>query len=189
MSRPSQTRWIRNALLALGLALAGCGETPITAPGPDAGAAPQLIALSDGATAFVAPPDMTALASGTMTQAGVTSSATINGAVGGRLTCGRFAVTVLPGTFSGTGTVTMTMPDPTVSVVDLSISPSTLNSFKVAVALSYDPSGLALTAPVTIYWFDGKKWVDLVAKADSKTGLPTVSLKHFSPYGAGKAGW
>ena len=91
-----------------------------------------------------------ALASGTLSLAAVTSSATLNGAVGGRLTCGRFAVNVLPGTFVGTGTVTMTMRDPTVAIVDLSIAPSVLNDFKVAVDLSYDPTGLGLTSPVYV---------------------------------------
>ena len=195
MNGSRRMNWLARAAAATAaaLVLAGCGTTTMGPAAQAPGAsAPELVSQSGGTGTFVPAPVLDqegALASGTLSLAAVTSSATLNGAVGGQLTCGRFAVNVLPGAFVGTGTVTMTMRDPTVAIVDLSIAPSVLNDFKVAVDLSYDPTGLGLTSPVTIYWFDGKKWVDLVAKPDSKTGFPTVHLKHFSPYGAGKAGW
>jgi hypothetical protein len=197
MRRTSTTRWMRLAMTALALALAGCGETPVTGPtqplSQGAGtAAPVLVSVSGGTGTFVpAPTQETVLAAGSLSLTGLTSSVSINGALGGRLTCGRFAVSVPAGAFAGTGTVTMRMSDSTVAVVDLGITPTTLNNFKTAVDLSYNPTGLGLTDPISIYWYDSNKkvWVDLVAKVDSKTGLPTVHLKHFSPYGAGKAGW
>jgi len=85
--------------------------------------------------------------------------------------------------------VTMTMDDTTLAVVDLSIAPRRLNGFAVPVELSYDPRGLALTSPVTIFWLDSKTWVDLGAAPQQGTGLPTADLQHFSKYAAGKAGW
>ncbi|HYJ33498.1 MAG TPA: hypothetical protein VE326_09795, partial [Candidatus Binatia bacterium] len=119
----------------------------------------------------------------------LSSSAVIDGSVGGTLTCGRFVVTVPPGAYTGAGTITMSMDDSVLAVVDLSIAPKRLNGFEVPVGLSYNPRGLALTSPVTIFWLDFKTWVDIGADPQPGTGLPTADLQHFSKYSAGKAGW
>lgn len=196
MKRPNLTRWLASAVAGLALALSGCGEVPSTAPAPTpsdgmASSSPEILRLS-GTTAYFGPaPNMEVQAAGSVNASATTASLKVNGSVGGRLSCGRFTVVVPPNSFSGTGTVSMSLRDTTVAVVDLNITPATLNNFKSPVALSYDPSGLGLTDPVTIYFYDSNRrvWIDLLARVDSKTGLPTVQLKHFSPYGAGKAGW
>jgi len=185
---------------AAALALAGCG-TPPTGPAPTApngSAAPSAFVLSvapDGSFEYVPAPAGDALlalgrSGGTVAPSrALTTSAKIDGSVGGKVACGRFVVTVPPGAFDGTGTVSMAMDDSLVAVVDLSITPRGLNGFAVPVELSYDPRGLALKSPVTIFWLDSKTWVDLGARPQPGTGLPMADLQHFSKYSAGKAGW
>ena len=196
MRRNLVTGWIRTLALAgsVALSLSGCGEAPPTAPAPGSaglGGTPQLLSVAGGPVSFVRVPDGDALNAAAAGPTALTSSTSINSQLGGSLACGRFIVTIPPGALAGTGTVSMRMSDPTLAFVDLTITPNTLNDFKVPVLLTYNTTGLALTDPVTIYWYDSsrKRWVDLSARIDSKTGLPTVSLRHFSPYGAGKAGW
>ena len=114
----------------------------------------------------------------------------VNGSRGASLQCGRFSLSVPAGAFSGTGTVTMTLTDNTLAVVDLEISPASLNQFGRPVRLTYNTSGLSPAGGrYTIYWYNPATgtWVDLNAKTDRTTA--SVSLQHFSKYRAGKAGW
>jgi len=188
----------------MAFAATGCGETPLNAPpaggttgsnAPSASAPRLVLEPVAGTATFETAPDMntdgTPVLSADAVTRQLTSSADIDGAVGGTLRCGRFVVKVPPGAFAGKGTVTMKVPDSQIAFVDLSIS-GVPNQFKTGVALSYDPTGLNLTDPLTIYWYDttAQDWVDLHARTNLlPTGYPTVLLNHFSPYGGGKAGW
>jgi hypothetical protein len=207
MKRSSLAGWTRTLALAalIAFAASGCGEAPVNAPltsGNGSGSnspsasAPRLVLETTGGTATfeTAPemnPDGTPVLSADAVTRQLTTSAVVDGAVGGALKCGRFVLKVPPGAFDGKGTITMNVPDSEIAFVDLSIS-GVPNQFKTGVALSYDPTGLNLTDPITIYWFDttAQDWVDLHARTNLlPTGYPTVLLGHFSPYGGGKAGW
>lgn len=187
------------AALVAALALAGCGDAPLGPSAPALGSAGSsapaiLVVGADGSVSYLtAPTEAEFLAAGRTPGAAPNRSlstvAVVDGSVGGKLACGRFVVTVPPGAFIGTGTISMCMPDTAQAVLDLTISPRELNSFKVPVQLSYDPRGLSLTNPVTILYLDAKTWVDLGARPQAGTGLPTADLAHFSKYAAGKAGW
>lgn len=203
MNGPRNLRWIARAMAtgAAALALAGCGTTPTgpAAIAPSGSAAPSAFVLSvasDGSFDYVAAPTGDALLARGRSGGGTSApsralsvTAQVDGTVGGNLSCGRFVVTVPPGAFDGMGTITMCMEDSALAVVDLTISPRRLNGFAAPVGLSYNPRGLALTSPVTIFWLDSKTWVDLGAAPQPGTGLPTADLQHFSKYAAGKAGW
>lgn len=184
------TGWIRT-LAATGfmaVVLSGCGGLPLNAPSLDALGPPAPTTGWSGTPDFISTVPASAAK---LPITGLSASAGINGLLGGNLSCGRFRVRIPAGAFSGTGTVTMTVADTGTAVVSLSISPSNLNNFKVPAALSYDPTGLGVTDPVVIYWYDSQRrtWVSLGTSIDLATGLPTVLLTHFSTYGAGKAGW
>jgi hypothetical protein len=198
MSGARYLRWIASAMAAgaAALVLAGCGEPP-TAPAPpepgSASGSPSVLFVgADGSFSYVDATTDALLAGsrgGSAPSRSLTTTAKVDGGVGGKLSCGRFVVTVPPGAFSGTGTVSMTLADSALAVVDLSISPNALNRFAVPVQLSYDPRGLALVSPVTIFWLDHTKWVGLPTRPQLGTGFPTADLQHFSKYSAGKAGW
>jgi len=184
------TGWIRTLAAAgfMAVVLSGCGGLPLNAPSLDSLGAPAPTSGWSGTPEFIS--TVPALGAKLPTT-GLSSSAGISGSTGGTVTCGRFRVKIPAGAFSGKGTVTMTVADTAVAVVSLSISPGSLNNFKIPVALSYNPTGLNLSYPVVIYWYDStrKVWVSLATGVDVATGLPTVLLTHFSNYGAGKAGW
>ena len=123
--------------------------------------------------------------------------AVIDGAVGGRLQCGRFLLSIPAGAFEGEGTVSMTMPDETVMVVDIEISPATLNNFNEQVQLCLLTDGTTLNEDdLQIYWWDPDRteWkalgcsTDLSAITGTTEGILTP-LSHFSRYSGGKAGW
>jgi len=183
--------WLRTLAAAgfVAVVLSGCGGLPLNAPSlGDALAPPGPTTGWSGTPGFISTvPTLAAK----LPITGLSSSRGINGLLGGSLSCGRFRVTIPAGAFSGTGTVTMTVADTGTAVVALSISPSNLNNFKLPAVLSFDPTGLGLTYPVVIYWYDTQRkvWVSLATGVDVATGLPTVLLTHFSTYGAGKAGW
>jgi len=150
----------------------------------------------DGSVTFVTPSTDEALlarpadpSQPTQPSPALTRKVTVDGDVGAKLTCGRFVVTIPPGAVRGSGTVTATMPDSCVAVVDLTISPPSLNGFATPVQLSYDNRGLTLLQPLTIYYWNGTTWVDLGVSPQAGTGFPTADLMHFSKYSAGKAGW
>jgi len=185
------TGWLRTLAAAgfMAVVLSGCSGLPVNAPSlDDALGPPSPTSGWSGTPEFIS--TVPSLATKLPTT-GLKSSAGINGSIGGTVTCGRFRVRIPAGAFSGKGTVTMTVADTAVAQVDLTISPSNLNNFKVPVALSYNTTGLGLTYPVVIYWYDSQRrlWVGLNTNVDAVTSLPTVSLTHFSKYGAGKAGW
>lgn len=121
-----------------------------------------------------------------------TTSAEVDGTLGGVVRSGRWTVVVPPGAFSGVGTITMSVPDRNTFLCGLDIKPGSLNNFLVPVELSFSTQGLSIDpTTLTIYWYDSanKKWVDVHGVGDSGKQLVAVLLSHFSTYGAGKAGW
>lgn len=189
----------------VGLALAGCSTSPLAPPDPALmggttgtfTSPPILTVSSDGTVGYIAAPTGTSpegvLAAGSLTGPNyVSSSATINGNRGGTVQAGRFSVTIPPGAYAGTATITVTMADSTVMICDLGISPSSANKFKYPAQLTASLAGLSVDPTTfTMYWYDPSKkvWVNLLSQsATSSTGL-TAYLDHFSKYSAGKAGW
>jgi hypothetical protein len=189
-------------LMAFGLALAGCSQSPL-APGQGGGpqatgtAPPMLTVAPDGQGEYVPcdedgdgegmpPTDSTGTKSAHATMK-------IDGADGGTLTVGRFTLKLPPGAFTGTGMVTMTMRDTTVLVCELDVTPSTANAFRNPAELTADLSGLNVPGDeVAIYWYDPtrERWDSCPAQTkDAGTTRVTAYLQHFSTYGAGKAGW
>ncbi len=122
----------------------------------------------------------------------ISSSATVDGMVGGTVRCGRWTVVVPPGAYSGAGTITISVPDKSATTCDLDIKPGGLNGFLVPVELSLSTQGLNVDpTTLTIYWYDPAtgKWMDVHGTGDSGKQTLTAYLYHFSTYAAGKAGW
>lgn len=134
-----------------------------------------------------------------------TVSAKIDGLLGGKMQCGRFFLSVPPLAFIGSGTITMTTVDSTVMICDVEISPASLNGFRQPIHLGMNTTGLAVGCDtLTMYWYDpsSKHWVDMGADKSlddvaellgiqlpaNVSGIVT-SVRHFSRYGGGKAGW
>jgi hypothetical protein len=123
------------------------------------------------------------------------ASASINGAVGGTVTCGRFTLTFAPGAFSGVQTITIL--DTTAPYVECRLLPEGL-PFSAPVTLAIDLKGT--TGPdsnLSVFWYDPAApalmpWVDVGGQYNiSKKTLTTV-LAHFSTYrpgSLGRAGW
>ena len=213
------------ALAAATLLLAfvvGCGTSPM-APDPAAGggtaggpapapAGPKILIINaDGSVSYTRPPASVSLA-GSMAQADVrpsadralSQSAVMDGAVGGKMRCGRFVLLVPAGAFDGTGTVTMSMPDSTIMIVDLSIAPAELNGFKLPVDLAITTTDVSVTPDsLQLYYYnpESNEWLSLACDTavqddprlvedvlTTTRGLLTP-LEHFSKYSAGKAGW
>jgi len=200
-------------LLALVLSVAGCGESilnPATPGGEPSGntgggetlAGPEILMITDDQSVrymklAAEPVDGTVEPA---TSRAIHVSTDIDGAVGGRLQCGRFLLSVPPGAFEGKGTVSMSMADETVMIVDVEISPVELNTFDIPVKLCLLTDGTnLLEEDLQIYWWDPAKSVwtamgcdrdlsDDTAITGTTEGLLT-NLSHFSRYSGGKAGW
>jgi hypothetical protein len=201
-------------LLALALSLAGCSDSVLrpNLPGGDTGGTdpienepltgPEILTIAEDLTVrFVKlatePLDETVLPE---TERAIHVSAVIDGDVGGQLRCGRFLLAVPPGAFEGEGTISMSMADETVMVVDVEISPVSLNDFNEPVKLCLLTDGTGLDEEdLQIYWWDPDKaeWTamgcdrdlsDDTAVTGTSEGLLT-HLSHFSRYSGGKAGW
>jgi hypothetical protein len=186
------------------LLLSGCGQSPVgpTDPSQGSGAggtrqAPPLVTVEpDGTVTYVDAPCDTANQTGVidpLLPASLRASAWISGSVGGVVRAGRFAVRIPAGAFPGVAQVTVTMPDSSMMLCDLSISPASVNQFKVPVQLVADLSATDMTdaSTCTMYWYDPNRvlWKNLVAKTRTSGTLVVTDLDHFSKYAAGKAGW
>jgi hypothetical protein len=203
----------------LAVAAAGCGTSPTSPLATGGGtvtpaSGPQVLKVNaDGSVSFVSLPP--ALLSPTPIPLDnnltydprrvVVVTARVDGAVGGRVICGRFVATVPAGAFAGVGTITMTLPDSTLMLCDLEVSPAELNGFAVPVDLALHTSGTGADLDsLDIYWWDpaNSAWTsmgcqkavlepvlaDEVLTAEPVTGV-SLQLNHFSKYAAGKAGW
>jgi hypothetical protein len=128
--------------------------------------------------------------------ASLSGSATIGGLLGGSLKVGRYTVTVPPGAYLGTATITIKVPDPTVLRCDLSISPASANHFLVPVTLVADASGangISLISLQTVTLNETTGVWGLVPNVSVNVLNQRVytPLFHFSKYGivGGKGGW
>jgi len=203
------------------VAAAGCGTAPTAPIEAGSGSAytpadvpPILQVKADGSVGWVAMP--VALQSGYLEPGGdartfdpkraLTSTAKVDGAVGGRIVCGRYVLSVPPGAFAGTGTITMSLPDSTLMLCDLDIAPASLNGFALPLDLTLHTSETAAELDsLEIYWWDpsASKWTSMgcqkstllervltkeLISTDAAEGV-RLELDHFSRYETGKAGW
>ena len=121
-----------------------------------------------------------------------TVAGSVNGARGGSVSNGIWALTIPAGAFSGTAEISISVPELNAYTCDLQIT-GAANSFRIPVRLvantssrPEDPSAL------TIYWYNPQSstWVDQNAVGDSSRRTVAASLSHFSTYRLGaKAGW
>jgi len=167
--------WNRSVATALFLCLLSLAPTPALAAGPpatkDAPSSSSEISTFRRAT---------------------TVTGSVNGARGGSVSNGIWALTFPAGAFSGTAEISISVPDLNPYTCDLQITGAP-NSFRIPVRLAAntstrpeDPSALA------IYWYNPQTlaWVDQSAAGDSSGRTVTAGLSHFSTYKLGaKAGW
>ncbi len=212
------SRVVRWTMLGTMLAVfAGCGDSLVGTTGGTPGGGTTnpaltgpdiLVVYPDGTTAWTKPPlDYDPQMASGPGHAGTRNTVTmpVVGLLGAKLQCGRFFLTIPPGAFLGTGTVTMSTLDSTLMICDVEIFPKTLNLFREPVQLSMSTVGANCDSDsLTMYWYDpdAKDWVDMGVDRDLSdnpecTGGPypanmtgiVATLQHFSRYGGGKAGW
>lgn len=216
-------RWLMIPVVLLTM-LNGCTDVP-TAPETSGGgtvstppAGPQVLKISAaGAVSWVPMPTANPTSTpiiiaedpvggGAAETDPLSVTARIDGAQGGTVVCGHFVAKIPPGAFEGVGDVTMSMRDRSLMIVDLEVSPSTLNGFAVPVELSLRTDGTTADLDsLDIYWWDpsADQWTAMAAQKstalepvplDASQTTDTVEgvrllLNHFSKYAAGKAGW
>lgn len=175
--------WILATLVAA-LAIWGCSTAPTA---PSVGADQKGVASSSLLPADLG--DLDGTTTSLLSSTSLLVSRTINGALGGVIPAGDWKVVVPAGAFSGTAVITVKVPDASVRKVDLSISPPSLNSFQIPVALWCRFDSVVEAQSNDIYWWDpaAKTWrvVASTALLQSRVAL----LPHFSTYSGGRAGW
>jgi hypothetical protein len=183
--------------ICLALGLAGCGSDGQVAPptsalgGGDESLA-QVASMSGGAPTV---PGQNAQGWGPGCPDRVFSvSAPIDGAVGGIVQLSQCVLTVPPGAFEGTKTITMQCNN--AAGLQCQLYPEGLQ-FARPVQLTMRLLGTPLDGlGTTIYWWDPNAgdgaWVDMNGTYDPKLHTVTADLQHFSLYAAargGRAGW
>jgi hypothetical protein len=182
--------------VALVLGLAGCGTDRSVAPPT------QAMGIDGGqwAQATAAPgtnPSAKGTGNGNAWGAGERNrdfsvSIPIDGAVGGVVSLGRCTLTLPPGAFEGTQTITMECDD--AGGLECRLYPEGLQ-FSQPVQLTMLLLGAPIDGPgATIYWWDpmAGSWVDMMGTYNPKGHTVTADLHHFSTYSPGKggrAGW
>lgn len=170
----------------VGFALAGCSGSP-SAP-PDSGITnPEFVrSVRTPSGAFSSTGDQTSLS----------GSTSIDGAVGGQLSVGRFKLVFPKGAFLGRATVSITVPDTSVVRCDLSIDPPSANRFAVPVTLSSDCRGtnVVVASRLVTVWLDESTglWRPVPGSTPDAANVSVrAPLRHFSLYGVleSKAGW
>lgn len=190
--RSPQLRWRRVMIAATLIAIvAGCGtQHPVAPAGPEANAYANPI--------FARVPAPPRGLSQTMAEGPLEGSGSVNGAVGGEVTVGRFRVIVPPGAFQGMATITVKVPDQALISCELEITPPEANGFSVPVSLVADCQGVSNVdlADCGTLWFDpsANVWRTVAGtEIDLDQSTVTASLQHFSCYGIadllGRAGW
>ncbi len=121
-------------------------------------------------------------------------SVAIDGAKGGSICVGRFTLTVPPGAWYGSGTITLSVPDESKLMCDLTISPASLNGFSVPLTLRTKTTGCNTTDSLLPAYWDPTlaTWTHITGGYQDVTSKDTVApLYHFSRYGTleAKAGW
>jgi hypothetical protein len=174
--------------LLTGLVIAGCSRMPT---------APVVTGIANPDFVRSAKPTTTGAFSIASAVTGLTGSESIDGAVGGQLTVGRFTLVIPPGAFQGQATVSITVPDSAVVHCQLGIDPPTANHFAVPVTLRSDCSGTSalVASQLAQLWFDEQAgvWREVPGSAPDVVNFDVVApLQHFSDYGVideGRAGW
>lgn len=196
MSRLEFRHWRPAILVALVATAFGCSKLPLapqTSPNSSARVAHALgqeIPVTPGDTAIVPidPRD-------TM----VTTVELVNGAVGATIRTGRGVTLVIPpGAFDGTASIEVKSRS-VGRLVQLEISPGSLNGFNQPVLLAFDTTGMPETvlANLSVLWHDPETgdWVPVEGSVVSPDGRQiSAPLMHFSEYTIGngrlgKAGW
>ena len=182
MIRKTRIKAAATVALTTLLVIAGCSSLP-TAPGSER--------ASDGAS--VQPKATTGPSAAIL----ATSTTTINGKLGGRVTAGNFTVMIPPLAITGTATVTVTQPDVARPFVNLDISPASANRFRMPVTVIADatPMDSRQLSLAYISWYDpaAGRWIRTPYSVASLTRRTVQApLWHFSQYrveSGGKAGW
>ncbi len=116
----------------------------------------------------------------------------VNGARGGSVSNGIWALTIPAGAFSGSAEISISVPDLNPYTCDLQITGAP-NSFRLPVRLAANTAGRPEDpSALTIYWYNPQTlvWIDQSGAADSPNKTVTAALSHFSTYKLGaKAGW
>lgn len=180
----------RLALVLSAVLFAGCSKLPSTSPDTTAGGAsptPSFVRVpspNSNPQSFGAIP------------APLAGALSVDGAVGGVLTVGRFTLEIPPGAFNGVGVVSISVSDPAVLSCQLNITPETLNGFAVPVNLIANCKDGLYTdlSALTVLWDNVviRTWQPVPGtSADSTSYTVIAPLPHFSTYGIvdGKAGW
>ena len=177
------------ALLALA-ALSGCGTSPASAPTTE---------IKNPSFVRTAPPRDErpgAQIYGATSDAPTSTSAVIDGSVGGTLQLREFRLDVPKGAFEGSATITMNLPDPSIYQVDLHIDPPAANHFEVPVVLTATLPTRTDAMADEFLWYDGsvEAWRVIPTTRNVNTITVATPLTHFSLYGIidyvlGKAGW
>lgn len=164
--------------VALGLVLYGCSARPMV---------PLEAAIeSSSAQQPLTPPPYE------KTAPFVTTSVVIDGSRGGIVKLGKWMVRVPRGAYSGTGTITIVVDSLTASTCDLTISPATLNAFKVPVVLMFKLKTRTEIPFKQLYRWDPavQGWRPIPTAPDYQQVGVQSPLLHFSRYGCeSKAGW
>jgi hypothetical protein len=170
----------------VGFVLSGCSRLP-SSPGSNGIQNPEFVHSTKAPAGSL---------SGAPTLSSLAGSVSIDGAVGGLVSVGRFTLVIPPGAFEGLATVSITVPDSAEVLCQLGIDPPTANHFAVPVTLRSDCSGTnALVASQLMQlWFDEDAgvWRQVPGSTSDVVNLDVVApLWHFSDYGVteGKAGW
>lgn len=120
---------------------------------------------------------------------------TIDGSVGGQFAVSKWLLTVPAGAYRGSGAITMTVTGTTDQVIDLAISPASLNAFLKPVTLQYKKTDANEDINTeSIYWWNPSTLAWEPApnmSGDPLNGVLKSGLLHFSTYSVrgGKAGW
>ena len=113
----------------------------------------------------------------------------IDGAVGGTSGAGRYTLTIPPGAFQGTQTITL---QPACgSNLEVVCKPEGLQ-FSIPATLEMNVAGSTVDASdATILWYDpaNATWVDMHGMYQSGKHSVTALIPHFSTYSGGRGGW
>ena len=194
------------AILVSLLALGGCGSEsnldPLN-PAPPAADGQFFRNASDAALPLVlgqgngkapkggATPEVPEAESEIAAAAGAHSvSATIDGAVGGVVTNGRYRLVFPAGAFEGTETITI--EDANNGYVECHLYPEGLTfSKRVMLQMSLRGTTGIGDSQATVYWHDpvAGTWVDIDGSYVAPAQSVVAFLEHFSDYRSGRAGW
>ncbi len=169
--------WPVLAGLALFLALTGCSSDKTLGP-LDAGRTSVNTSLA------------TPLAQSSTPDSVHSVSAVIDGAVGGKISAGRFKLFVPAGAFQGVRTITL-QPTNGSKNVQCQCLPEGLQ-FDVPATLEINLGGTNADGPdATVYWYSpsAANWVNIGGTYDGNGHKVSASLHHFSIYAGGRAGW